>query len=267
MHKALSVHPDVFMSGVKELGYFNNPRLVRSGKAWAAYLENFAGTDNFRYRGESTPHYFWVKDPTNPFSRSPHKHDNGLHIFDCLGPSTKILVVLRHPLSRAISAANHHCDLGRIDRGASILRTSPKLGIVDMGFYKRHLARWTQIFEPSQLKLMLYDALEQSPTDFLRELAGFLSIPADPSWLEAIDFRRVNDRRVNRHRLREHRVYQGCSWVDAHTLMDVYAEDIEHVRSVFGEHVWREDVNALLDFTGGGVLARTTKASGPVTLG
>ena len=82
-----------------------------------------------------------------------------------------------------------------------------------------------------------------------------------------IDFSGVNDRRMKRHPSRDHRVYQGCSWVDTHTLMDVYAEDIEHVRSVFGDHVWREDLDAMLDFTGGGVLARPMMASGPVTRG
>ena len=239
LHQMLARHPDVFMTSVKELNYFNRRDLVRSADAWAAYLAHFEEAGTTRIRGESTPHYFWVKDEASPFSPRP-RHDNAEEIDRRLGSETQIVVVLRHPVDRAVSAAHHNFARGRIGRTESIWDASVKLGLVDLGFYGRHLPRWLSVFGTGRFHVMLYDDLVSDPRRFVADLASRIGVAPSETWLDALDLgARINDRAAL---LADHREdgesYQGIASSDRERLAELYRHDIEAVEALLGREVW-----------------------------
>ena len=116
LHSILGQHPDVFMAKAKELRYFNQRGRVQYSDDWDNYLAHFEGGSSFRYRGESTPHYYWVKDACCPFSPATSGFDTAAEITRTLGRDVQIVIVLRDPVERAVSAAHHHFAWGDLLR-------------------------------------------------------------------------------------------------------------------------------------------------------
>ena len=240
LHSILSTHKDVYMTTVKELRYFNSLKRVRSQEAWEKYLGHFQGTSHYRYRGESTPDYYWVKDSSSPFSPLACGHDTATEVFKRLGREVQVVFVLRHPADRGVSAAHHHFARGRFDTHTSIWDAPVRLGIVDMGFYKGHVSAWVRILQPRQLHLLNYEDLVENPRAFVGDVAKRLGLYCESEWLDGLALDdRINSRDQVRTRYREDdQTYRGFREIDRDRLADLYTEDISYIRSVLGAHVW-----------------------------
>ena len=180
------------MSEKKELNFFNSsPKTVR--EKLPDYEANFRGSEEATIRGESTPHYFWKKDPDSAFSpplTSPI--DAATNLRSIVDDDAKIIVVLRDPTSRAISAYHHHYAMGRNDHIKTIFACDTSWGLVDLGLYRRHMKHWSSIFG-SQVRYYLYDDLRDSPHELIANILDWLDLP--PS--DAIDARIAANRKVN----------------------------------------------------------------------
>jgi len=231
LHTMLDMHPHIKMSRPKELGFFNRPYNIDDRLALDHYMSHFSDAGEHRYVGESTPHYFWVKSPECPFSPKGSDHDIAKFMRETLGPLAKIIILLRDPVTRAVSAFHHHFAMGRIDCGSSILSCDHSLGIVDMGFYKRHLRHWSDVFR-GELQVYVYDDIKSKPTDLLRSVLQSLELSdAELPPRELID-RRVNARTAILRRFREAgSEFPGIRSSDVPALLDLYLPSIEYVES------------------------------------
>ena len=141
LHHCLAAHPDVFMSNPKELWFFDHQQ-PDDDKALADYLGYFANASGFRFRGESTPGYFWTSQER---ANIPKK------IRMTLDGDTRFVVSLRDPSERAISAFFHHFRLGRLDPRKPLLDQGSEWGVLDIGHYKRHAEEWFSVFDQKSI--------------------------------------------------------------------------------------------------------------------
>ncbi|MEH6582678.1 MAG: sulfotransferase domain-containing protein [Halioglobus sp.] len=183
LHERLDCHPDIFMSQPKELRFFGHRDKTDSPAGLAAYRQHFSAGANTRYRGESTPAYFWSHDPDSHFAVDLQRSnlDIPAAVHRLLQPDIPLVLSLRNPTSRAISAFYHHYKAGDIQCDDTIRTTGHRFGIVDMGFYRRHIESWLRFFNREQLHIVLFDDIVENPAGVVEELYRFLELRADIS--------------------------------------------------------------------------------------
>lgn len=185
LHKMLRHHPDVFMTQRKELSFFSNPSHHGDPAALAAYEENFAMAGNARWRGESTPHYFWHrgKRPSSPPVRDVEPAD---FVAEVLGSDLeRVLLLLRDPVSRTVSAYHHNNAAGRVLAGQGIFDCPLALGLVDLSLYSVHWRHWADVVGEERLSVYLYDDLANHPRKFLATVMRELGLSVAPGVLDA----------------------------------------------------------------------------------
>ena len=102
--KKLCQHPDVFMPS-QEIHFFNLKSNFRKGID--RYENHFANARNRAVIGEKTPNYLWIVEK-NSGNHLPNIHRNiHKHI-----PDAKLVVIVRNPVDRLISAVNHYRRYG-----------------------------------------------------------------------------------------------------------------------------------------------------------
>lgn len=191
LYDRLRQHPQVFLPKAVELVYFNRldceqPDRVRE------YLANFAdATEDQRLVGEKTPGYFWTADRTRiegqpPANFNPHIPESVRRV---LGPDLKLIVSLRHPVRRAISAFGHHGKRHRIAPADTLSDVGHRLGILDIGFYDDHLHAWERVFSPEQIEVLIFESdIKGNPQAGLCRVYDFLGLPmpADQGDISAV---------------------------------------------------------------------------------
>lgn len=186
LHAALSRHPSLFMSTVKEPKYFltDGPPPTRGGPGDAqTYREHvwqreryealFDGAPAGALRGESTPFYL---------------HDAQAHIrIKKAIPDVKMIAVLRNPVERAHSNWTHLWSAGlepigdvvsacaaeprRIEAG-----WAPFWRYVELGRYGEQLKHLFDVFSREQLLILRYKHLLDEPAATLDRICRFLGV-------------------------------------------------------------------------------------------
>ena len=237
LHAQLAKHPDIFMSEVKEIGYFHQPGNAEDPQALAAYHAHFGPGATAAYRGESTPHYFWRRDNRGAFS--PHgTHDAATFARKTLGPDVRILLSLRDPVSRAISGYFHNIAMGRITVEHSIFRCPPSMGIVDLGFYERHWTHWSDTFGAAHIHALLFDDLGVDPSAYLTSALDFLGLDADTAFFDSVDPAKLGERAWIK---KQKETQSPISPQEIAALLSLYADDIDFVERTTGRDLaaWR----------------------------
>ena len=242
LHKLLAQHPDIAMSERKELNYFQRPESVYRAN-WDRYLDNWAGATE-RWRGESTPHYFWCCQP--PFGPRGMP-DAALRIKERLGDDLTALVLLRDPVSRAVSGYWHNFAMKRFDPATvGIFRLPPQMGVIDLGFYRRHHEHWATVLGPDRIHTMLYDDLVANPKGWIVQALDAIGASVDvPDFWASIDpEQRIHDR-VWVKKYRKQRPSVTAAEIAA--LLELYRDDIAYVEDLTGRALpaWR-DLDALI---------------------
>ena len=161
----LRQHPEIFMPEVKELGYFcfypQQRRAGWNGKFVKTLLDDygklyFSHVTTEKAIGEATPAYLWVSDQRPEWlNRDPAlRYDTPSVVMRLLGPATKLLVILRNPVERAISGFHHNQKVGTLEPNAKFMETANLHGIVHMGFYYEHLSKWMETFDRANFKVL-----------------------------------------------------------------------------------------------------------------
>ncbi|MCA0998665.1 sulfotransferase family protein [Alloyangia pacifica] len=186
----LSKHPQVHLPPEKELLFFSN-------KNWARniyqYIRKFPIDPDVKYWVDATPGYFWT-GPATDFAVHPGAAPKGvrmdpsapLHdlvgdIRSTLGPNLKIIIILRHPVRRAVSAFFHHFRMGRVRTTDRIRNIGYKYGIIDIGMYAYHLRRYLSEFPRENMKIMFFEEYVKDPKYHLEDICSWLAL--DPSML------------------------------------------------------------------------------------
>lgn len=230
LHKLIQLQPGAFMSSPKELNYFNRPASFREPESIEWYARNFDGSEGAQIVGESTPGYFWHRED-RPGPPIPER------VFERLGQPF-IVVLLRDPVDRAVSAYVHHLYHGRISEGTRIIDADPALGILDMGHYKRHLEAWVNVFGQQRLRILFYEDISSVPHAVANKaLRGTGVSLVDTSLLH----RRVNARERIRSRLGAPEECVQFKEGELRDLSGLYMEDFEYVSWLTGRDltVWK----------------------------
>ncbi len=178
--KNLARHPDIHMPA-DEIHYFDKDFNFRKGVEW--YENHFTGAKQGQAIGEKTPDYLWANG-NGVEGHLPFVHKN---IYNTL-PEARLIVILRNPVERAISAVNHIIRSGRISPLHNIddLLTGKKKhlveghGVIDKGRYYNQLKAYCEYFDLKQILVLFFeDEVEQNPALGLRHVCDFLNINPD----------------------------------------------------------------------------------------
>lgn len=180
VHEALALAPSVYMSRVKEPGYFTTSSDRRRGLDY--YLDAyFAQAAGHAVRGESTPWYFYSDEARERIAELPGDEP------------ARFLVMLRRPSKRAESmyfdqvrlnrehrsfeqAVNQ--ELAMLDRGELV--DDVRQRYVWGGLYADHLDRWVEQFGPDRMHVAYFEHLMSKPEELWNGLGEFLDHQLGP---------------------------------------------------------------------------------------
>lgn len=185
VYQAIKQHPDIFMSAVKEPNFFaleGQEKITGYDKEdpdgfnfypWAVtnlkdYHKLFEDVENQKAIGESSTMYQYM--PKAPQNIKKHI------------PEAKLIAIFRNPADRLYSRYLHLVRENRpptpnfedcFERGNLWWQ---KNDLIQEGFYYSHMKRYFELFDASQIKIMLYEDLRQKPVEFMQELFEFLGV-------------------------------------------------------------------------------------------
>ncbi len=182
----LGAHPEVGTPAHKELHFFDKADRFARGKEW--YEEQFPAGSGLRARGEFTPNYFWIPATDEEAAESGQLPDIPQRIRG-LYPDIHLIVILRDPVARAISAYYHQIRAGRIAPGQKFEAVWHRLGIRSMGEYGRTFRAWLECFALEQFHIIFHEeAVSGKSLHAIRELYRFIGVRDDfaPSRIEQV---------------------------------------------------------------------------------
>lgn len=172
----LRKHPEIFAPR-EEVHFFDKEHNFQRGTDW--YAGHFiAATEKHRVVLEKTPDYLFGEAATEG-----HMPDSAKRIHTLL-PSCKILIILRNPAIRAVSAVQHIIRSGRIPPETPIrsllLGDKEALvsghGVVEYGFYHQDVQRYIDLFSRDQVLIQIYEDVMADKAAALREAFEFLGV-------------------------------------------------------------------------------------------
>ncbi len=181
LHASLKTHPGAYMSVEKEPHFFNNAeRLTTAG--FAAYLqEHFSAARDETIVGEASTGYFRTRYGPTRWASPRRAVDVPNAVLRFLGGEVRLIVGIRQPVERAISAYLHHWGKGRMPANRKLIDVGAEYGIVDIGFYHRHLTRWTEVFSRDRCHVVLLEDIHERPREAFAAVCSFLDLePTQP---------------------------------------------------------------------------------------
>lgn len=254
LHHNLRRHPGVFMPAAKDQGYFcwcEGPQVL----SLEQYRQFFEARTASQVAGEATAAYFWT-DSGSQWGSKPDGYcaDVPKRVRDTLGKDIRLVLSLRDPAERAVSAYLHHLAFGDLDPGISLLDAGAFIGLIDIGFYAAHLRNWLRYFPRDQLQVLDFEQdIVQRPDVTLQRVFDFLGVDStvkisgvqrpvfegrERIWLE--DEVWVPLSQYPAAPASERRQIDGdsyCRRVDRSTmdrLRDIYAEDQDQLKKLLG---------------------------------
>ncbi|XP_022906673.1 heparan sulfate glucosamine 3-O-sulfotransferase 3B1 [Onthophagus taurus] len=161
----IRIHPDVRAAG-SEVHFFDK----HYGKGFQWYRQKMPPTLEGQITIEKSPSYFITKEAS--------------HRVQHMNPSTKLLVVVRNPVTRAISdytqAISKKPEMKKFEDLVFVNGTNDQIdlswGPIKLGIYSRYLARWLKYFPLSQFLFVSGERLVLDPALELRRVQDFLGI-------------------------------------------------------------------------------------------
>ncbi|XP_055383276.1 heparan sulfate glucosamine 3-O-sulfotransferase 3B1 [Condylostylus longicornis] len=161
----IRLHPDVRAAGC-EIHFFD--KHYKKGLQW--YRNHMPFTIEGQITMEKSPSYFVTKEVPK---RVHH-----------MNPSTKLLIVVRDPVTRAISdytqASSKKSDMKKFEELAFVNGSYSKVDItwgpIKIGIYSKHLEKWLQYFPLSQLLFISGERLIVDPAFELGRVQDFLNL-------------------------------------------------------------------------------------------
>lgn len=182
----LRQHPRICVPDKKEIHFFNKKENYSRGIDW--YERHFEACRE-PVRGEATPNYLWTSKSKFEKRESGRTDDVPKLVCDAY-PNLKLIVSLREPVDRAISAYKTLIRGGHISPRRSITEVTHRHGIVTMGDYETHIRRWFERFSPSQFLFLVFEEdIKQNRKGTLQKVYRFLDV--DPTFVpDGVDERK-----------------------------------------------------------------------------
>lgn len=219
----LSDQPQIGLSDVKEVHFFDDEGQDWSAPDYGAYHAHFDLADAERTWGEATPIYLYWKD--------------SLARIKAYNPAIRLIVLLRDPVGRAFShwkmefarGAETHPFAWCIREGRQRLFDAEPWGFhrefsyVERGFYGAQIEHLLSLLPADQLLVLRAEDLETAPDAVLAQVSGFLGAPAPPP---------VAPRRV--HVGRDIAYPSTLTPADEALLRRLYAQDMARLEALTG---------------------------------
>jgi hypothetical protein len=199
LYHYLDQHPQIYMSSEKEPGFFafegEKPNFCGPGDQALcnhviidieAYRSLFEGVSDEIAIGEASTWYLY----------SPKAPERIKHYI----PNAKLILILRNPVERAFSAFMHARRDGReslTDFARALREEEVRIErnweylwhYKHMGFYSVQLKRYFEQFDRDRIKVYLYEDLNASPAELLKDIFQFLGV--DQNFIPEV-FTRLN---------------------------------------------------------------------------
>lgn len=173
LQECLSAHPEAYLPN-EETPFFEDYLYNASDLSWLEERFNHPKVSVAKRLGIKRPDYF---AQMNCLDRIAH------HI-----PDAKLLLVLRNPIDRFISAYFHYAKSGFIPvvglnegvvallDGAWESKYPRSAELIEYGFYGKHLQAWLSKFPKEQMLVMLHDDVVKDSNEVVRTAYNFLGI-------------------------------------------------------------------------------------------
>jgi hypothetical protein len=178
----LDNHPGTDLPKRKEPHFFASSENFSKGLESYWPLFNERAPD--RLTGEASTSY--LSDRVAFFYNDENRleYDNSLPLVPELVakhvPDAKLIVSLRDPVARAISAYFHYMREGKLPVLSGLTRTvteHPRLRILELGDYAKHLAPWLATFPRDRVLVLVFEEdIVANPGQGLEKLYGFLDL-------------------------------------------------------------------------------------------
>ncbi|MEX0915272.1 MAG: sulfotransferase domain-containing protein [Wenzhouxiangellaceae bacterium] len=166
LHHQLRQSDEIFMPDDKDHEHFSYVGNLNA-EAFADWCRRFAAAPAGQLIGDANAAYFWTRSGS-AWSRQPDSFNPDIprSVQQFCGSQLKLIVMLRDPVERSVSAYLHHIRHGAITPDDSILDTDLPLGIVDMSLFRVHLANWLDVYPAENIHIVkaLPDSRESAVT-------------------------------------------------------------------------------------------------------
>lgn len=179
LHNMLAQHPDVCMPIERKELFFFDKKENFEGLGRAGYENYFAHYGAEKAVGEITAAYFWTRPGSDEYEFDPYRSGTPERMRSLLGDDVKLIILLRNPVWRAVSAYVHHMQRQRIRPGENIMDAGKRHGILSMGFYSRNLEPWLKVFDPRNVLVRSYGEIKTDKQRLLTDVYGFLGVRQD----------------------------------------------------------------------------------------
>jgi hypothetical protein len=150
----VSQHPEVAVARTKEVHFFNNANNIKKGIKW--YKDHFSIAPGTKAVGEFSPNYFWTSEDEKEIEESCRTRNIPALVQSIL-PDLQLIISLRDPVDRAVSAYYHHIRAGRIRPTQGLLEMAGHYGIETMGYYDIHLRKWLEYYPWNRFLILFYE--------------------------------------------------------------------------------------------------------------
>lgn len=162
IHACLYEHPQVYMPGSKEVHFFS--RHFDKGSEW--YAHQFRKCRPDQVAGEFSPTYLYDLESPKRIAQ--------------WNPKAKLIICLRDPVKRVVSAYHYAIKTGTLPRGASLASVIERQpAFLHQSAYKVQIERYLRYFDRRQMLITLYEDIANDPYCFMQEVYRFLGIDAD----------------------------------------------------------------------------------------
>ncbi|WP_386083028.1 sulfotransferase domain-containing protein [Vreelandella sp. F11] len=254
LYDCLKKHKQVFLPEKIELLFFNKKNWHDENEV-SNYISNFKEADDRHVViGEQTPSYFWSVDPSSRFCKPGVNHNEFIakSAAEFCGKELKVIYSLRHPVWRAVSAFFHHAKRNRIASNASIGEYYERFGIVDLGFYSRHINSWVSELSPDNcLGLIMERDIINDPLAGIKKAESFLGVYQDESIVNVVASNKDSSRKYDNHKISLN--IDQSPYVTANELcelLEFYREDMDEVRELMKDSLpeWQSIDNSIQKF-------------------
>jgi hypothetical protein len=207
LYHYLRQHPQIYMSPVKEPGYFAPEiRAEKLGEAmrrhvalqsqslaavlndgeptkpygwiaaeWEDYCRLFRAANGAKAIGEATPAYLWsASAAANICARLP----DARIIMILRDPAERAFSQYLHQLSVGLTAASFRAHLEACVRGGH-RELSPVYPFLEIGLYYEQVKRFLDIFPRTQVRIYWYEEAWRDPASLLADVFRFLEVNAE----------------------------------------------------------------------------------------
>jgi len=187
-------HPEVSVSVPKEINFFYRAELYDRGLSW--YLKQFENNPGAVAKGEFAPNYLWTQVNSAEMPEVELVRNVPAAVRSLL-PDVSLIVCLRDPVDRAISAWYHHIRAGRFSPRQRLRDCLNSYGITTIGHYDVHLSNWLNYFPREKLLVLFYeeDLAAGRKEETLKRI--FAHIGANPEFRPGGIEERYNERKTH----------------------------------------------------------------------